>query len=299
MTVKPNTENRNPHTLEIDLASSEAIARMINNEDLTVAQTVANSIPDIARGIEIISEGFMNGGRLFYFGAGTSGRLGVLDASECPPTFGVPYSLVQGVIAGGDKALRDAIEGAEDSQELAVEDFSRLNITPEDTVVAISAGGNAGYVIKILELAKERGCAGIALTCNPQAEMNRFASLVICVPTGSEVIAGSTRMKAGTAQKMVLNMLSTGAMIKIGKTYQNLMIDVAPTNAKLKLRAIRIVSEIAGVPEKEAEKELLTNQYKIKHAILSLKYGYSFSEADKILTEYHGRLREIFLSFGG
>ena len=239
------TEKTNLDTINIDKASSLEIARMINNEDLKVAQKVSENLEPIAKAIDVISKNFLKGGRLFYFGAGTSGRLGVLDASECPPTFSSAPDMVQGIIAGGDKALRFAIEGAEDSVVLAKEDFDKLNITKNDTVVSISASGNANYVIKILQLAKEVGSKSIALTCNPEAKMSMYADINICIETGAEAITGSTRMKAGTAQKMVLNMLTTGAMVKIGKVYKNLMIDVKPTNIKLKDRAVRIVSEIA------------------------------------------------------
>ena len=211
------TEKSNPDTVNIDISSSLEIVQMINNEDLKVAQKIKENLNPIAQAIDLISDNFLKGGRLFYFGAGTSGRLGVLDASECPPTFNSPYDMVQGIIAGGDRALRYAIEGA------------------------------ANYVIEILRLAKENNTKTVAITCNPKAEMNKYADIVICIETGAEAITGSTRMKAGSAQKMVLNMLTTGAMVKIGKTYKNFMIDVKPTNTKLKDRAVRITSQIAEV----------------------------------------------------
>lgn len=291
------TEKTNPNTINIDTASSYEIAKLINNEDMLVAQKISENLQTISRAIDVISENFLKNGRLFYFGAGTSGRLGVLDASECPPTFNTDSEKVQGIIAGGDKALRFAIEGAEDSFELADKDFNNVNINENDTVVAISASGNANYVVKILENAKKRGCKTIALTCNPQAKMQKYADIVICIETGAEVITGSTRMKAGTAQKMVLNMLTTGAMIKTGKVYKNFMIDVKPTNIKLKDRAARIVSQIAGVEKNIALQMLGNNGYKIKEAVLQLKYGISFETAEKILNKNNGILSKAMQHF--
>lgn len=287
------TEKTNPNTIDIDISSSLEIAQMINNEDLKVAVEVSKKLDDIAKAIDVISNNFLNGGRLFYFGAGTSGRLGVLDASECPPTFNTEAEMVQGIIAGGDKALRFAIEGAEDSVELAQNDFNKLNITKDDTVVSISASGNANYVIEILKLAKNIGSKTIAITCNPNAKMSEYADVNICIETGAEAITGSTRMKAGTAQKMVLNMLTTGAMVKIGKTYKNYMVDVKPTNIKLKDRAVRIVSSIADVDYERAKSTLENNSYKVKEAIVQLKQNTTIENATKLLKENNGILRKI------
>lgn len=287
------TEKTNQNTIDIDISSSLEIAQMINNEDLKVAVEVSKKLDDIAKAIDVISDNFLKGGRLFYFGAGTSGRLGVLDASECPPTFSSEPDMVQGIIAGGDKALRFAIEGAEDSIEMAKEDFSKLNITKDDTVVSISASGNANYVIEVLKLAKNIGSKTIAVTCNPKAKMTEFADVNICIETGAEAITGSTRMKAGTAQKMVLNMLTTGAMVKIGKTYKNYMVDVKPTNIKLKDRAIRIVSSIANVDYEFAKTTLENNSYKVKEAIVQLKQNTSLEQATNLLKENNGVLRKI------
>ncbi len=288
------TEKSNPNTVNIDCASSLEIAQMINNEDLKVAQKINENLESIAKAIDVISDNFLNGGRLFYFGAGTSGRLGVLDASECPPTFSSEPDMVQGIIAGGDRALRFAIEGAEDSIDLAREDFAKIQATKNDTIVSISASGNANYVIEVLKLAKEIGSKTIALTCNPNAKMSEFADVVICIETGAEAITGSTRMKAGTAQKMVLNMLTTGAMVKIGKVYKNLMIDVKPTNIKLKDRAARIVSEIAKVEKEIALNMLEENAYNLKEAVLQIKYGITFEKAQELLKEHNGILRKVF-----
>ena len=288
------TEKTNPETVNIDLATSFEIAHMINNEDLKIAQKINENLDAIAKGIDVISENFLKGGRLFYFGAGTSGRLGVLDASECPPTFNSPNDMVQGIIAGGDRALRFAIEGAEDSVDCAKEDFIKANINENDTVVAISASGNANYVIEILKLAKEKNCKTISLTCNKEAKMSEFADVIIAIETGAEAITGSTRMKAGTAQKMVLNMLTTGSMVKIGKTYQNLMIDVKPTNIKLKDRAVRIVSQIANCEKEKAQMVMEENGYYLKEAILQIKYNFTFEQANSILKENNGILRKVF-----
>lgn len=260
------TEYRNENTKNIDLLSTIDIVRKINEEDQIVARAVEDESTNIARAVDIIAKQFLVGGKLFYFGAGTSGRLGVLDASECPPTFGVTPDLVTGIIAGGDKALRLAVEGAEDNFELGVSDAKIL--TKDDVCVAISASGNPKYLLGVLSQAEKIGCKTIAITCNHKAAILEEVGLGICVEVGPEVIAGSSRMKAGTAQKMVLNMLTTGAMIKIGKTYENFMIDLMPTNEKLKDRAIRIVSEIAEVNSSTALKTLLEADWSVKTAIL-------------------------------
>lgn len=291
------TEKTNLSTVDIDISSSLEIARMINNEDLKVAVEISKNLSDIASAIDMIAENFLKNGRLFYFGAGTSGRLGVLDASECPPTYNTNPDMVQGVIAGGDKALRFAIEGAEDSVELARDDFKRLNINENDTVVSISASGNANYVVEILKLARSKNIKTIALTCNPEAEISKYADVSLCIQTGPEAITGSTRMKAGSAQKMVLNMLTTGAMVKIGKVYKNFMVDVRPTNIKLKDRAVRIVSQIADVSSEDALTTLENNSYMVKEAIIQLKYSVSFEEAQKLLKENNGVLRNVFNNY--
>ena len=288
------TEKTNPDTVNIDISSSLEIAKMINNEDLKVAVEISKNLENIAKAIDIISENFIRGGRLFYFGAGTSGRLGVLDASECPPTFNTSPDMVQGIIAGGDKALRYAIEGAEDSVDMAINDFNKLEINEKDTVVCISASGNANYVIEILKKARNKNIKTIALTCNQNAKMSEFADVVICIETGAEAITGSTRMKAGTAQKMVLNMLTTGAMVKIGKVYKNYMVDVRPTNIKLKNRAERIVSEIVNCSQEEAKKVLEQNGYMVKEAILQIKYNCLLEEAKNMLAQNDGILRKVF-----
>ena len=294
MDKKTATELINHDTMNIDLVGTHEMLVMINKEDKKVADAVEKCIPQIAKAVDIIVRNFLHAGRLFYVGAGTSGRLGVLDASECPPTFNTPPDMVQGIIAGGDKALRLALEGAEDSEEMALQDFENYDICNNDTIVGISASGNAKYICKFLQVAKLKKCKTIAITSNPNAKMKEYADCFICAETGAEAISGSTRMKAGTAQKMILNMLSTASMIKIGKTYHNLMIDVKPTNMKLKRRAVTIVSEICACKELTALNVLEENGYKIKHAILNILYGMNYEEADKLLKEHNGVLRRIF-----
>lgn len=288
------TENLNKNTENIDTATTLDVVKMINNEDFNAVNAVQKCLPEISKAVDIIVENFNNDGRLIYFGAGTSGRLGVLDASECPPTFSTPETMVVGVIAGGDHALRHAIEGAEDKPEFAKEDFDKLNINKKDTVVAISASGNAAYVVEVLKLAKEKNCKTIAVTSNKNALTKEFADIFICAETGAEAISGSTRMKAGTAQKLILNMLTTASMVKIGKVYKNYMIDVKPTNDKLKKRAVKITASIAEVDEQKAQEVLSANGYKIKHAILNLKYGLSEDKAERLIKENNGILRKIF-----
>lgn len=289
------TEYRNENTKDIDLLSTIDIVRKINEEDKLVALAIEDETPNIAKAIDIIAKQFLVGGRLYYFGAGTSGRIGILDASECPPTFGVPADMVTGIIAGGDKAIRTAVEGAEDNFELGVEDAKCL--TDKDVCVAISASGNPKYLLGVLAQADKVNCKTIALTCNHKALILEEAGLGICVEVGPEVIAGSSRMKAGSVQKMVLNMLSTGAMIKIGKTYENFMIDLMPTNEKLKDRAIRIVSEIADVNNSTALQTLLECGWSVKTAIIMLKCKLSKEEAQELLRKNCGVLRRALNSF--
>lgn len=284
------TEYRNENTKDIDLLSTIDIVRKINEEDQIVAGAVEAELPNISKAVDIIAKQFLHGGRLFYFGAGTSGRLGVLDASECPPTFGVSPDMVQGLIAGGDSALRTAVEGAEDNFSIGEDDASVL--TEKDVCVVISASGNPKYLFGVLSQADKAGCKTIAITCNHKAQILEEVTLGICVEVGPEVIAGSSRMKAGTAQKMVLNMLTTGAMIKIGKTYENFMIDLMPTNEKLKDRAIRIVAELAGVNHTLALKTLLDCNWSVKTAVIMLKCSYTKEQAEDLLRKNCGVLRK-------
>ena len=289
------TEYRNENTKNIDLLPTIEVVKKINDEDKIVAQAVEDELENIAKAVDIIAKQFLHGGKLYYFGAGTSGRLGVLDASECPPTFGARPDMVQGIIAGGDNALKLAVEGAEDDFGLGENDAKIL--TKDDVCVAISASGNPKYLLGVLSQAEKIGCKTIALTCNHKAEILEEVGLGICIEVGPEVIAGSSRMKAGTAQKMVLNMLTTGAMIKIGKTYENFMIDLMPTNEKLKDRAIRIVAELAGVNASTALKTLLECGWSVKVAILTLKCDITRDEAKALLRKNHGVLRLAFADF--
>ena len=289
------TEYRNENTKNIDLLSTLDIVRKINEEDKLVALAIEDETPNIAKAVDIIAKQFLCGGKLYYFGAGTSGRIGILDASECPPTFGVPNDMVNGIIAGGDTAIRTAVEGAEDNFELGENDAKCL--TDIDVCVAISASGNPKYLLGVLAEADKIGCKTIALTCNHNAAILEEAGLGICVEVGPEVIAGSSRMKAGSVQKMVLNMLSTGAMIKIGKTYENFMIDVMPTNEKLKDRAIRIVSEIANVNNSKALQTLLESGWSVKTAIIMLKCELNRNQAEEALRRNCGVLRRTLNNF--
>ncbi len=285
------TEYRNENTKNIDLLPTIDIVKKMNDEDKIVALAVEYESENIAKAIDVISKQFLQGGHLIYFGAGTSGRLGILDASECPPTFSVEPNMVQGIIAGGYDAMRFAVEGAEDNYDAGYEDAKIL--TKDDVAVVISASGNPKYLLGVLSYADEVGCKTIGITCNSNAKIAEEVGTLICVEVGPEVIAGSSRLKAGTAQKMVLNMLSTGSMIKIGKTYENFMIDLKATNEKLKDRAVRIVSQIAEVDNNIAKETLANCDWKIKTAIVALKNNVEFDKANEELKKNHGVLRRV------
>ena len=285
------TEYRNENTKDIDILPTIEMVKKMNEEDKIVALAVEDELEHIAQAVDIIAKQFLKGGKLYYFGAGTSGRLGILDASECPPTFSVSPDMVQGIMAGGDKAFRIAVEGAEDDFEAGKKDAEVL--TDKDVAVAISASGNPKYLLGVLQQADNVNAKTIALTCNSKALIAEDAGLTICVEVGPEVIAGSSRLKAGTAQKMVLNMLTTGAMIKIGKTYQNFMIDLKASNEKLKDRAIRIVAQIAGVTHSDALAALLDCNWEIKTAIVMTLRKVSPDEARAELKKHCGVLRKL------
>lgn len=285
------TEFRNENTKDIDILPTREIVRKMNEEDKLVALAVEDAGDEIAKAIDLIAKQFLKGGHLFYFGAGTSGRLGILDASECPPTFSVSPEMVQGFIAGGDRAMRKSVEGAEDNFELGKEDAKIL--TDKDVAVVISASGNPKYLLGVLAKADEVNCKTIAVTCNSKGRIAEEAGLVICAEVGPEVIAGSSRLKAGTAQKMILNMLTTGSMIKIGKTYENFMIDLQASNEKLKDRAIRIVAQIAGVTHAEALGALLKCDWEIKTAIVSIIMGTDVETSRLELKKHGGVLRKL------
>ena len=287
------TETRNPRSAEIDSLPTEAMLRVINDEDATVAARVAEEIPNIARAIDAIHERMQRGGRLFYTGAGTSGRLGVLDASECPPTYSVARDLVQGLIAGGDPALRVSAEGAEDSREQGGLDLvsNGFNQSPGlDTLVGIAASGRTPYVLGAMEHARNEDCLVIGISCAPGSPVARAADIAITPATGAEVITGSTRMKAGTATKLVLNMLSTGLMVRLGHVYGNLMTNVAPTNEKLVDRAERIIAAATG-DSRERASELLHAAGDVKTAIVMQQLGVDRVAAKQALAAANGNLR--------
>ena len=261
------TEMRNPNSINIDRMTTAQMLECIQKENENAVISVRKALSEIEIACDIIAEKLSLGGRLIYVGAGTSGRLGVLDASECPPTFGVPRDMVIGVIAGGEKCMFQAAESEEDNYESGIRDLKDKNLTNDDVVVGISASGNAQYIIGALDYANELGCETIGITSNENTHLTKCAKILIISDTGAEVITGSTRMKAGTAQKLILNMLSTVAMIKLGNVYENMMINLRPTNKKLKQRMIRIVTEIIDVSEEEAEKLLENSRWNIRTAV--------------------------------
>jgi N-acetylmuramic acid 6-phosphate etherase len=284
------TEARNPLTADIDQLPTLDMLRLINDEDAKVAAAVAAVLPETARAIDEIAKRFEQGGRLFYIGAGTSGRLGVLDASECPPTFSVPPSLFQGIIAGGDSALRNSSEASEDSPEQGAADLAATNFTAQDALIGIAASGRTPYVLGALTHARKLGALTIALTCVPESAMAATADISIDPLTGPEVITGSTRLKAGTATKLVLNMLSTGVMVRTGAVYGNLMVNVQPTNVKLLDRSLRIIMAATGVDQPAAE-ALLKTAGSVKTAIVMEKLGLDTHEAKARLDRCNGHLR--------
>lgn len=286
------TEQSNPDTVDIDIKNGAEIAKLINDEDKKVAEAVAKVLPKIGAAIDKIADSLKTGGRMAYFGSGTSGRLGILDASEMPPTYGISPDIIQAYISGGEKAIRHAVENAEDSSELAVADMRQFNPQKGDVVVAISASGNPRYGLKVLELARQAGCLTIAVTSNPEAKFKEFADIFINPILGAEAVTGSSRMKSGTAQKMILNMLSSGAMIKLGKTYHNYMIDLEVTNLKLQQRAVRFVREICNVDEKTAA-AVLTKTKNVKTACVMIKKSCTKEQAQKLLAENGGILRKV------
>lgn len=294
------TERRNPASAHIDSCTTLEMVTIMQQEDSKIAAAIQKILPDIARAIDETSLRLQEGGRLFYLGAGTSGRLGILDASECPPTYGTDPELVQGLIAGGIPAIFRAQEGAEDNPGLAVHDLKEHGFSTKDVLVGIAASGRTPYVIGGLKYARELGALTIALACSEHAEIAALADIALTPVTGPEVVTGSTRMKAGTAQKLVLNMLSTGTMIKLGKVYGNLMVDVKASNKKLEERAIRIVMEGSGCKRTEAEKALKGADGHAKLAILMVVAGVSAGEGKALLERTSGHLAAaIRLAAGG
>jgi N-acetylmuramic acid 6-phosphate etherase len=285
------SEGRNPRTMGIDLMSTAEILDTINAEDHLVPDAVGKTLPQVARAVDAIVSAFGRGGRLVYIGAGTSGRLGVLDASECPPTFGVPPEMVVGLIAGGPKAIISAVEGAEDSVEGGAADLRDIALSDRDVVVGIAVSGRTPYVIGALNYARALGCVTVGLTCNPDSAIARLADISIAPLVGAEVVTGSTRLKSGTAQKLVLNMLTTASMIRIGKIYQNLMVDLRTSNEKLLARAVRIVMQATDCTAEDAEAALLRTGSDVKLAILTILTGQSVDDARAALGGAGGFLR--------
>jgi N-acetylmuramic acid 6-phosphate etherase len=288
------TEKRNPRSMRIDAASTEEILRIINDEDARVVPAVRAELPYIAEAVEIVVEAFKSGGRLIYAGAGTSGRLGVLDAAECPPTFGSPPELVQGLIAGGKEAMFVAQEGAEDHESNGRDALEDLGVRPEDVVCGIAASRRTPFVVGAVKYAREVGCKTLFVTCNPrdQFDLHDYVDVAICAAVGTEVIMGSTRMKSGTAQKLVLNMITTAAFVQMGKVYENMMIDLQMTNEKLKERSKRIVMIATGVDYSEAKRVLDAASGHVKTALVMILAGVDAATARARLDAAGGFVRE-------
>ncbi len=286
------TESRNPDTMDIDMLDTENILKKINNEDKKVALAVESELPHVAKAVDMVVQSIRHGGRVFYVGAGTSGRLGTLDASECPPTYGVSPELFQGVIAGGTKALYSSIEGAEDDRKQGKTDLIAHNVTGGDIVVGIAASGRTPYALGAMEYGRGIGCGTVGIACNKGSEMEGLADVMIAPEVGPEAVTGSTRMKAGTAQKMVLNMISTASMIKLGKVYTNLMVDMKPSNEKLKARAINIVRIATDSTEESAKTALEESGNNVKTAILMLLKDITKEQARQELKKADGFIRK-------
>ncbi len=261
------TEMRNQNTYDIDKMSTYDILKIISDENAKVTQAINKVLPEIEKACDMAAEVIKSGGKVYYIGSGTSGRLGVCDAAECPPTFGVSYDLFNGIIAGGEKCMFKAAENAEDNAEMAVADLKNRNFSSKDILIGISASGSAAYVISAVNYAKSIGAKTVSVTNNPDTQLGKAADVDICADTGPEVITGSTRMKAGTAQKIILNMISTASMVKCGCVYENLMINLRPTNKKLRQRMIGIVTEILSCSEEKAEELLEANGWNIRSAV--------------------------------
>lgn len=288
-----DTEQSNPNSADLDTLPTEQMLAVFNREDQTVAFAVERALPAVARLVDAAADVLRKGGRLFYIGAGTSGRLGVLDASECPPTFNVPEKMVTGLIAGGDFALRHAVEGVEDLPEAGAEDLRRAGFTASDFLVGIAASGRTPYVLGAVDAAAAMGAATGGIACCRDAELSRRVCYPVEVATGPEVIGGSTRLKAGTATKMVLNMISSGVMVKLGFVYSNLMVNVQPRNAKLVDRAQRIIMVLAGVDRARAAEALESAGLEVRTAIVMARLGVGRQEAERRLAAAGGRLREV------
>lgn len=287
---KLTTEKRNPGTMDLDEMTPEEIIKIMNQEDAKAVRAVSEMIPQIVKAIEKTTSSLKRGGRIIYIGAGTSGRLGILDAAECPPTFGVDPSMVVGLIAGGEKAFLKAVEGAEDNPDLACEDLKEIKAGVQDTVISIAASGRTPYCIGGMKYARKAGCSTVSISCNKNAEQSKYADVAIEVETGPEVITGSTRLKAGTAEKMILNMISTVSMIEIGKVYENLMVDVVQTNEKLHQRAENIVEQATGCSREEAIRELELSDGDAKLSIVHYLLKTDLETARQRLKEAGGHI---------
>ena len=285
------TEQRNPNSMHVDSLSALEIVQLMNEEDKQVPLAIEKCLPQIAQAVECIVAAFQQGGRLVYIGAGTSGRVGVLDASECPPTFGVSPEMVKGIIAGGERALRHPIEGAEDSKTHAVVDLQTIQFSSKDVLVGIAASGRTPYVIGALEYAKSLGSVTVSIASNPNSAMANIVDIAIDTVVGPEVLTGSSRLKSGTAQKLVLNMLTTASMILMGKCYQNLMVDVQASNEKLKARAIRIVMQATDCDKALAEETLKLADQNAKLAIMMILSGLDRAQAEALLEKHQGKLQ--------
>ncbi len=285
------TEQRNPNSMHVDSLSALEIVQLMNEEDKQVPLAIEKCLPQIAQAVECIVAAFQQGGRLVYIGAGTSGRLGVLDASECPPTFGVSPEMVKGIIAGGERALRHPIEGAEDSKAQAVVDLQTIQFSSKDVLVGIAASGRTPYVIGALEYAKSLGSVTVSIASNPNSAMANIVDIAIDTVVGAEVLTGSSRLKSGTAQKLVLNMLTTASMILMGKCYQNLMVDVQASNEKLKARAIHIVMQATDCDKALAEETLKQADQNAKLAIMMILSGLDRAQAETLLDKHQGKLQ--------
>lgn len=292
------TEKQNEETKNIDLCTTLEMVTLMNRQDTEVPRAVATQLGEIARAVDLLCEALSRGGRMIYVGAGTSGRLGVLDASECPPTFSTPPEMVQGFIAGGDKALRCAVEGCEDSREQGAETIETAAVTDKDVVVGITASGSAAYVLAALEEARRRGARTVGVVTNSGTPLEALCDVCIAPCVGPEVITGSTRLKSGTAQKLVLNMLTTCTMIKLGKVYGNLMVDLSPSNRKLLDRAQRIIREVTGASEAQAREALREAENNTKLAIMMLKSGLTKEQAEQKLARNGGVLRRALAENG-
>jgi N-acetylmuramic acid 6-phosphate etherase len=287
------TERRNPRSVDIDLFPTERVLRIINAEDATVAGAVATAIPEIAKAVDLAVDAMRGGGRLIYVGSGSSGRIALLDAAECPPTFSTPPEWVQAIVAGGVKAISQAMENEEDNREKAASDLKARKVCEKDVIVGIAASGKTPYTRAALEFARAKGARTVAVVSAAESPMAKIADIVIHTPVGPEVVTGSTRLKAGTAQKLVLNMLSTAAMIRLGMTYSNWMINVSMTNSKLRDRGAQILHEILGITKDEAQRLAEASGGKLKLAVIMGAAGCDRKEAERRLAQGNGNLRKV------